>query len=107
MRTDDARWLLVNASQLEGGDGGDVAVVIQPAPAGSVLDGALRALGLSTREREVTSLVLQGHATKAIAAELVISPWTVQDHLKAIYEKTGVRNRSELAGLVPGGASPD
>jgi hypothetical protein len=51
MRTDDGRWLLVNASQLDGGDAGDVAVVIQPAPAGSVLDGALRALGLSARER--------------------------------------------------------
>ena len=107
MRTDDGRWLLVNASQLDGGDAGDVAVVIQPAPAGSVLDGALRALGLSAREREVTSLVLQGHSAKAIAAELVISPWTVQDHLKAIYEKTGVRNRSEFVGLLPGGASPD
>ena len=51
--------------------------------------------------------MLQGHSAKAIAAELVISPWTVQDHLKAIYEKTGVRNRSEFVGLLPGGASPD
>jgi DNA-binding CsgD family transcriptional regulator len=104
MRGDDGRWLLVNASRLDSRDAGDVAVVIQPAPAGSVLDGALRAIGLSAREREVTSLVLQGHSAKAIASELVISPWTVQDHLKAIYEKTGVRNRSELVGLVPAGA---
>jgi DNA-binding CsgD family transcriptional regulator len=106
MRAGDGRWLLVNASQLDSRDAGDVAVVIQPAPAGSVLDGALRALGLSAREREVASLVLQGHPAKAIASELVISPWTVQDHLKAVYEKTGVRNRSELARLVPGDTSP-
>jgi DNA-binding CsgD family transcriptional regulator len=105
MRADDGRWLLVNASLLDSRDAGDVAVVIQPAPAGSVLDGALRALGLSVREREVTSLVFQGHSAKAIASELVISPWTVQDHLKAIYEKTGVRSRSQLVGLVPGAAS--
>jgi DNA-binding CsgD family transcriptional regulator len=102
---DDGRWLLVNASLLDSRDAGDVAVVIQPAPAGSVLDGALRALGLSAREREVTSLVFQGRSAKAIASELVISPWTVQDHLKAIYEKTGVRSRSQLVGLVPGAAS--
>jgi hypothetical protein len=68
MRGDDGRWLVVNASRLDSGDAGDVAVVIQPAPAGSVLDGALRALGLSTREREVTALVLQGHSAKAIAS---------------------------------------
>jgi DNA-binding CsgD family transcriptional regulator len=105
MRAADGQWLLVNATRLDGGDSGDVAVVIQPAPTGSVLDGAFRALGLSAREREVTSLVLRGHSAKAIASELVISPWTVQDHLKAVYEKTGVRNRSELVALVPGTAS--
>ncbi len=102
MRTDDGRWFLVDASLLDGAGDGDVAVVIQPAPAPSVLDSALRALGLSAREREVTGLVLRGHSAKAIAAALTISPWTVQDHIKAIYEKTGVRSRPELVSLVPG-----
>ena len=74
---------------------------MQPAPGASVIDGALRALGLSAREREVAALVLQGHSTKAIASALVISPWTAQDHLKAIYEKVGVSSRSELVSLVP------
>ena len=102
MRTDDGRWFLVNASRLDSVGSGDVAVVMQPAPALRVLDGALRALGLTTREREVTALLLQGHSAKAIAAALTISPWTVQDHIKAIYEKTGVRSRPELVTLVPG-----
>jgi DNA-binding CsgD family transcriptional regulator len=96
MRTEDGRWFLVDASRL---DDGDVAIVMQPAPAATVLDGAMRAMGLTSREREVAGLVLRGQSAKAIASTLVISPWTVQDHLKAIYDKTGVRSRAELLGL--------
>lgn len=96
MRTVDGRWFLVDASRL---DDSDVAVVMQPAPPATVLDGALRAMGLTGREREVAALVLRGQSAKAIASTLVISPWTVQDHLKAIYDKTGVRSRAELLGL--------
>ncbi len=97
MRTVDGRWLLVDASRLD--EGGDVAVVMQPAPSGVMLDAALRAMGLSGREREVAALVLRGQPAKAIASTLMISPWTVQDHLKAIYDKTGVRSRAELVSL--------
>lgn len=43
--------------------------------------------------------MLRGQSAKAIASTLVISPWTVQDHLKAIYDETGVRSRAELLGL--------
>ena len=71
---------------------------MRPAPSAAVLDSMLRALGLSAREREVASHVVQGRSTKAIASALVLSPWTVQDHLKSIYEKTGV-GRSDLAAL--------
>jgi DNA-binding CsgD family transcriptional regulator len=101
MRFDDGRWFLVDASLLgEAGDG-HVAVVMRPAPATVVLDGTLRALGLSDRERQVAALVLAGRSAKAIAADLSISPWTAQDHLKAIYEKTGVGGRAGLVTLLP------
>jgi len=55
----------------------------------------MSAYGLTEREQEVTRLILQGHATAAIAGRLAVSPHTVQQHLKGIFDKTGVRGRRE------------
>ena len=88
-------WILLDATPLDG-DSGRVAVVAQPAPSASLDDVRLLAAGLSAREREVALCVIRGESTRQIATSLHVSSWTVQDHLKAVFEKTSVRSRREL-----------
>ncbi|MGV9710903.1 LuxR C-terminal-related transcriptional regulator [Gordonia sp. NPDC003424] len=54
---------------------------------------------LTPQEEAVTALVARGLSNREVAAELFISPKTVQYHLTRIYAKLGVRSRSELAAL--------
>ena len=60
----------------------------------------MSAYGLTEREQELTRLVLQGYSTTEIAERLVISAHTVQQHLKNIFDKTGVRSRRDLVTKV-------
>jgi DNA-binding CsgD family transcriptional regulator len=85
-------WIAIDASPVVEHDGA-VAVVLRPASAPSLLDVRLRAAGLTEREREIAVALLRGDDTNAIGAALHLSPWTVQDHLKAIFDKTDVRSR--------------
>jgi DNA-binding CsgD family transcriptional regulator len=56
----------------------------------------IAAYELSPREADVTRLVAAGLATRDIAARLHLSPHTVRDHIKAIFDKVGVTTRGEL-----------
>jgi DNA-binding CsgD family transcriptional regulator len=94
--TRSGRWLVVHAMRMHGGGEGRIAVIIEPAHPHELAPLIVAAYGLSDRERHVTQLVLQGAATDQIARRLHISPLTVQDHLKQIFDKTGVRSRREL-----------
>jgi len=100
VRTRTGQWLLMYGTRLAGGVAGRTAVIIQPAPRGEIIPIITLAYGLTTREQEVSQLCIQGLPTKAIASMLKVSQYTVQDHLKAIFEKTGARSRGELVGQI-------
>jgi LuxR family maltose regulon positive regulatory protein len=52
---------------------------------------------LSRREREVLQLITAGLTNREIAQELTVATSTVKTHLKNIYAKLGVRNRTQAA----------
>jgi len=54
---------------------------------------------LSARERQIAALIARGLRNRDIATELQISENTVKRHLQSIYNKTGTRDRLELAVL--------
>lgn len=93
----DGRWWSLRAAPLAGPTGRqDVVVSVEATPRGALHRFALAAHGLTNREEEVAVLVLQGASTKDIAGSLHLSPHTVQDHLKKIFEKVGVSSRRDL-----------
>lgn len=101
IHTRDGRWLDVHASRLQGPPGEDrIAVVLEPAHPHTTTQLMLSAHGLTSREVDVARQVLRGDPTRNISAALHISAHTVQDHLKAVFDKTGVRSRGELVALL-------
>ncbi|GAA1579913.1 MULTISPECIES: helix-turn-helix transcriptional regulator [Kribbella] len=106
LQTESGGWILMQGSRLIGDDvpddGEEVVVTIEPASGQQLLGMLLAAYGLTTREREICLEIIAGHSTTAIADRLSISPHTVQDHLKSVFAKVGVRSRGELvASLRP------
>jgi DNA-binding CsgD family transcriptional regulator len=105
VRTLAGRWAVLHASWLDDAAGqadeaGRIAVIIEPATPIEVAEVIMQAYGLTERERTVTKLVCQGHSTAQIAAQLWITTNTVQDHLKSIFDKTGVRSRREVMARI-------
>ena len=55
---------------------------------------------LSAREIEIAELVAQGLRNREVADKLMISEWTVKNHVKNIYKKLSIDRRSELISLL-------
>jgi DNA-binding CsgD family transcriptional regulator len=93
-------WVVLHGAALVADGARRVAVIVEPAHPARVSPLLMAAYGLTPREQEVTRFVLQGNSTAEIAERLTVSPHTVQQHLKRVFEKTGVRSRRDLVGKV-------
>jgi DNA-binding CsgD family transcriptional regulator len=101
LQTPSGQWLRLYASRLNPlEDHGQVAVLFEVAHPVEIAPLIMQAYQFTKREGDVTHLLLQGYATTEIAATLNVSANTVQDHLKAIFDKVNVRSRRELTGRI-------
>ncbi|MFC9557074.1 LuxR C-terminal-related transcriptional regulator [Rhodococcus sp. NPDC056960] len=97
IRDAEGGWVLVRATALIGAGEPQTVVTVEPAGDGELTGLLLAAYAVTARERDVCADVLAGYATSEIADRRGITVNTVQDHLKSVYAKAGVRSRAELA----------
>jgi DNA-binding CsgD family transcriptional regulator len=93
-------WITLHASLPDGLARGKVAIVLERTPSPQSTSIRLEAYGVTPREREIAILLAQGLTNHEIATRLVLSPYTIQDHIKSLFEKTEVSSRQELVARV-------
>ena len=93
IRTRAGHWVVVRGS-LAGPD--QVVVLLEAARPAELAEVITDAYGFTERERMITTLVARGLSTTEIAGRLHLSGYTVQDHLKAIFDKSGTSSRGQL-----------
>lgn len=93
-------WIVLHGATLVTDGPRRVAVIVEPAHPARIASLLMAAYGLTDREQDVTRLVLKGDATTEISTALRVSTQTVQQHLKSVFDKTGVHSRRDLVGKV-------
>jgi DNA-binding CsgD family transcriptional regulator len=88
----------LHASHLCDGEG--LAIIVERPRPLELTPRIMQAYNLTPREHQVTGLVLRGETTAQISRALGVSGYTVQDHLKSIFAKVGVRTRRQLVNEV-------
>jgi DNA-binding NarL/FixJ family response regulator len=87
----------------------DGEIVIDPSLAGRVALSAARLhrgefwagahLGLTQRESQVLELIVRGYSNRTIASRLLLGDETVKTHVRGIYRKLGVNDRSQAVAF--------
>lgn len=95
VRARDGRWVTLHGEPMTDGHA-TFAVIVEPSRPADVAGIAALAYGLSQREQDLVLALARGEGTEAMAEALCISTHTVRDHLKSIFDKTGVSSRNEL-----------
>jgi DNA-binding CsgD family transcriptional regulator len=100
VRSRSGIWVVLHGTLLVSDGAQRAAVIVEPAHPARISPLLMAAYGLTEREQDVTRLVLQGSSTAEIANHLFVSPYTVQQHLNRVFDKTGVRSRRDLVGKI-------
>jgi DNA-binding CsgD family transcriptional regulator len=93
-------WITLHGSLPDGPAVGRVAIVLERSVSPEATAVRLEAHGATAREREIAGLLAAGMTNSTIAERLVLSPYTVQDHIKSLFEKTAVSSRQELVARI-------
>jgi DNA-binding CsgD family transcriptional regulator len=96
-------WAVVEGAPLHGAPPDRVAVTIRDAEPTEVAFRLAPTYQLTAREQQLATLAAGGLSTHEIANRLYLSPYTVKDHFKAIFTKTGTHSRRELTVMLAGG----
>jgi DNA-binding CsgD family transcriptional regulator len=91
MRTRSGRWAVLRASWMNSNAGQAIAVILEEAAPAEVAPMIMAVYGLTDREKMICGLVCQGLSTRRIAGRLHLASDTVQDHLKSVFDMTGVQ----------------
>ncbi|MGZ9930705.1 LuxR C-terminal-related transcriptional regulator [Streptomyces sp. NC-S4] len=94
------RWTTCQGQVLDADATGDVALVVQGATWDLVLPSLCAWYRITPRERDVVTQLRTGASVKQIARRLDLSAYTVNDHLKAVFRKTGADGRDELGAAL-------
>jgi DNA-binding NarL/FixJ family response regulator len=100
VRARTGQWLVVRASLLGAEPADRVAVLLEAARPPELAPLIAAAYGFTDRERRITELIARGYPTIVIAGQLHLSAYTVQDHLKSIFSKTGTSSRGDLVARI-------
>ena len=98
LRGRSGRWLTLHASFTEATQErpSETVVVIAPSEPEEVVQLNVTSYGLTPRQEKIVKHIARGRSTRHISGALFISKHTVHNHLRSVFEKTGVHSRREL-----------
>lgn len=99
-------WVTLRAARMEGSAPGRASIAVSIEATRPAERTALyaRVVGLTEREAELLHHLVGGSDTRELAQHLFVSQYTVQDHLKSIFAKTGANSRRVLIARATGAA---
>lgn len=94
--------LCVRACYMSGSQGRHLLLVLERVQRRDAVAANIEKYALSPRECDVVMLVLYGYSNRRIADQLILTEYTVEDHLKRVFAKIGVKSRTALAAKILG-----